>query len=175
MAEGPVRTGEDEVIRKVRHTDRKVRRDAFAFCAIKVPDVAKVFARATNKGKARPPGCVEAGGADDDVDVVFFAFAILKPIFSDAVDTFGEDSSVGADEGLEVAWSRGRTPTAGIEVYGNDLFTETGVALEFANHLLAREFSSHCRLFATFDDELEALIQLIFYLFPVFEVFLRMF
>jgi len=168
VAQRAVRAAVGEVVWERGHADAQVGDDVVAAA----PHGAQV-GPVRDEGEARHPGCVEAGGADDDVDVVVGAGRVGEAGCGDFADGVGEDGGVGGDEGFEVAGGRGGPAAAGVEVFGDDLVDEVRVGVELALHLGEGELAGFVGFAAAFDDEFEALVELVFDLFAVFEVFLR--
>ena len=127
MAERAVGTAEGEVVREVGDRDREV-----GGHVVVGPEVAQVDA-VRDEGEVGPPGGVEAGGADDDVDLMFFAFVVGEALFSDRAYWVGEDGRIWCEEGFEVAWCWGWAAAAWVEVFGDDFFAEAFVVVEFGS------------------------------------------
>ena len=127
----------------------------------------------SDEGEAWEPACVEAGGADDNVDVVRLAGVVDKARGCDRGDRVGEYGSVVFRQRLEVSWSWSRPPASGIEVFGYHLVEESWMVCEGGSHFLMCVFSSGLSGGTAFEDEFEALVELVLDLLAVFEVFLR--
>ena len=168
VAQRAVRAAVGEVVWERGHADAEVGDDI----VVAAPHGAQV-GPVRDEGEARHPRCVEAGGADDDVDGVVGAGGVSEAGGGDFADGVGENGGVGSDEGFEVAGGRGGAAAARVEVFGDDLVDKVRVGVELALHLGEGEFSGLIGFGAAFDDEFEALVELIFDLFAVFEVFLR--
>jgi hypothetical protein len=125
-----------------------------------------------DEGEAGDPGCVEAGGTDDDIYFVMFAFVVYEACLGDGSDGISEYGSVFGDKGFEIAGCWSRTPTAWVEVLWYHLFDQTRMVVELLPHFSVGIIASYPSLFASFDDKLETLIELVFDLFAVFEIFL---
>lgn len=188
MAEGAVGAAKGEVVREGGDADGKVGGyvagaafeggvvggDVVGFRGVG-PKVAQVGACAVYEGEAWEPARVEACGANDCVYAVGVPFVVKEARRGDGVDGFGEDCCVGGYEGLEVAWGGSRAAAAWVEGLGDDFVAEARVIFEGAGHLLMAEFSCCCGLSRAFDYEAEALVEFVFDLFAVFEVFLWVF
>lgn len=168
MSKGAVRAAEGKVVGEGRDADGEVGGDAFG----RGPDIFEVFA-VSAEGEAREPGSVETCGANDDVAVVVVAILVEETVGCEFVDGFGEDGGVGRYERFEVAWSRGWTATAWVEILWDDLVAESGIVVELAGHLVVGEFASIFCFLRSFDDELEALVEFVLDLLPVLEILLR--
>jgi hypothetical protein len=101
------------------------------------------------------------------------AGVVDEACFCDFSNLVGEYLGVRGNEGFEVAWGGGRASAARVEVFGDDLIDEAGVVLQFCAHLVVGVFAGFGGFFAAFDYEFETLIELVFDLFAVFEVLLR--
>lgn len=135
------------------------------------PEASQVGA-VRDEGEAREPGSVEAGCADDDVDFVVFAFVVDEACFGNGADGVGEGGCVFRDKGFEVARCWGGSSTARVEVLWNHFLYEMRVVVELLAHLLVGILARNAGGFAALHDEFEALVELVFDLFAVFEVFL---
>lgn len=168
MPQRAVRPAEAEVVGEPRGPDTEVGRHA----VLGAPEVAKVDAVAPDEGKAWDPGGVEAGGAENHIYIVMLA-VLREARFVDGCQIAGEYHGVFGDEGFEVSrcWRGPATPR--VEVLGDDGFAEAWVVVEFALHLREGVVSRVLCGLRAFDDEFEALVQLVFDLFAVFEVLLR--
>ena len=167
VAEWSVWTAEGEGVGEGRDPDAEVRCHAVGTA----PERAQVGA-VCDEGEARKPGGVEAGCADDHIDVVSSAFVVDEACFGDAADGVGECGCVGGDEGFEVAWCWGWATAAGVEVFWDHLLAEAWVVIEFLPHLLIGVLARNTSLVTAFHDELEALVEFVFDLFAVLEVLL---
>lgn len=95
--------------------------------------------------------------------------------FVDAREVACEYRRVLGDEGFEVSWCWCWAAASWVEVLGDDGVAEACVVLEFALHFSEGVVSGFFGRLRAFDDEFEALVQLIFDLFAVFKVFLWVF
>jgi hypothetical protein len=135
------------------------------------PEIAQVGAMG-DEGEAGKPGCVKARGANDDIDFVVFAFMVYEACLGDGSDGVSEYGGVVGNECFEVTGRWRWTSAAWVEVLWNHLFDQTRIVVKFLSHLSVGIIASHASLIAALDDELEALIQLVFDLFAVLEIFL---
>lgn len=165
MAEGSVGSTEGEGIREGRDPDTQVRGNAVG------PEVAQVGTVGDERETWQPRG-VEACSADYHVDLMFFAGMVDEACGGYRVDVICEYGCVISDERLEIAWRRRRTATARVEVLGYHLLDKTGVIVELLAHFAVGVFTCETGFLAAFEDEFEALVELVFNLFTVFEVFL---
>lgn len=165
VAEGSIGSAEGEVIRECGDRDGEV--GCHAVCA--APELAEVGA-VGDEGEAREPGGVEAGGADDYVDVVGNAIVVDEAGGSDGLDVVSEDGHVGGREGFEVAWGGGGTAAADVEIFRDHAVAEARVRGEVALHVRLGGSAGGVCFGGAFDDELEALIKFVFDLFAVLEV-----
>jgi hypothetical protein len=167
VAEWTIGAAERESIGECGDTDAEVRCHAVRG----TPEIAQVGV-VGDEGKAGKPGCVKARGANDDIDFVVFAFMIYKACVGDGSDGVSEYGGVVGNECFEVAGRWRWTPAAWVEVLWNHLFDQTWIVVKFLSHVTVGIIASHASLIAAFDDELEALIQLVFDLFAILEIFL---
>ena len=191
VRERPVRPAEREKVRELRHPDAEVRH----YVAGR-PDGAEV-APVADEGEAGGSGCgglgldgdrrggvgrgddlpggVEAGGADDDVDGVLVAAMVDEPGGGDVGDGVGEAGGVCGNEGFQVSVSGSGPATPDVEVFGDDLVCEDGVDAQFPSHFCFGVLACVEGLLRAFDDELEALVELVLDHLPVLEEQLRVF
>jgi hypothetical protein len=167
VSERPVRSAERECVGEARDSHAEVRCHA----VLAAPERAQVGA-VRDEGEAGEPGGVEAGCADDYVDGVLVSLVVDEAGFGDAADGVGEGGCVGAHEGFEVAWCRGGAATARVEVLGDHFLGEARVVVEFVAHFCGGVVAGGACCFGAFHDEFEALVELVFDLFAVLEVFL---
>jgi hypothetical protein len=99
------------------------------------------------------------------------ALRIYEPFLIHLGHVFGEDGRILRDQRLKVPWRRSRTSTSGIEVLGNYLVAQTLVVPEFAPHFVVTELTGCLGFGRPFNYELETLVQLVFNLFAVLQVF----
>ena len=126
----------------------------------------------SNEGKAREPGGVEAGCANDYIDIMRHALMIHEAGLCDTADWVGKCGCVGGDEGFEVARRWGGATATGVEVPWDHFLNKARVVVEFLAHLCVGVFACDAGCFTALHDELEALVELVFDLFAVFEVLL---
>lgn len=93
--------------------------------------------------------------------------------WGDGADGVSEYGCVWGDKGFEIAWCWCWSTAAGVEVLGNDFLHETRIVVELLAHVVVCIVAGHPCLVASFYDKLETLVEFIFDLFSVLEVFLR--
>lgn len=104
---------------------------------------------------------------------MFLATLIYETSFGETTNRIREDGGVGCYKCFEIPRSGRRSSTTGIEAFRYDCVAKSFVAFECPGHLVVGELASVIRFFGAFDDELEALVQLVFDLLSVFQVRLR--
>lgn len=168
VAQRAVGTAEGEGVGKRGDPDAEVGRHARSG----VPELVEGLV-VGDEGEAGEPGGVEACCADYCVDVVRVSFVVHEPGLGDGANGVGEDGSIRCDESFEISWCWSWASTAGIEILWDHLLDKAWVVVEFLAHVAVGVFACQTRLVASFNDELEALIEFVLDLFPILEVFLR--
>jgi hypothetical protein len=166
VAEWTIGAAERESIGECRNADAEVRCHAVRG----TPEIAQVGV-VRDEREAGKPGCVKARGANDDIDFVVFAFMVYEACLGDGPDGVSEYGGVVGNECFEVAGRWRWTPASWVEVLWNHLLDQTRIVIKFLSHLSVGIIASHASLITAFDDELEALIQLVFDLFAILEIF----
>jgi hypothetical protein len=99
-------------------------------------------------------------------------FVVDEACWCDGAYRVSEDGCVVGNEGLKIAWGWSGPSTARIEVLGYHLVNKTRVIVELTAHLGICILACELGFLAAFDDELEALVELVLDLFAVFEILL---
>ena len=139
--------------------------------SLRRPEISQVFAMCS-EGKAWQPGSIEPSGTDHNVDFMLIPILIQETLLSELVDCVSEDRSVRSDKSFQIARRRSRSTAARIEVFGDDLIAKSFIVVHLASHLFVGELSRRLGFLRSFNDELEPLVQLVFDLLAVFQVFL---
>lgn len=123
--------------------------------------------------EARNPRRIEAGRADDDIDLVLLALMVHKPGLRNLANGVREDRRIRRDQRLQIPRRRRRPSTARVEVLRDNLVDQPRIALQMPLHLIEAELPRLVRLLTALDNELKPLVQLILDLLAVLQVLLR--
>lgn len=167
VAEGAVGAAVGEVIGEGGDADAEVGSHAVFL----IPEVFDIFLPVRER-IPRQPGRIKTRSANNHVDPMFISFTVDEALLGDALHIRREDRHVVGDEGFEVAWCGRGAAAPWVEVFGDDGVGEGGFGSEFGAHFLVCVGTGGGSLGGAFNDEFEALIEFVFDLFAVFEVFL---
>lgn len=101
------------------------------------------------------------------------SLVVDESCLSDSANLVSEDCSVWRYKSLQVSRSWSRSSASWIKLLRDNLVDESRIASQFGAHFIIRILPGRLGVGAPFDDELEALIELIFNLFSIFEVSFR--